>query len=56
MPEANSEYGICATSPNLVKFVQLITSFKIAISDRDTVQPIFYCLGTHKHINMGPTV
>ena len=52
MPEANCEYGICATSPNLVKFVQLITSFKIAISDRDTVQPMSYCMRTHRHINM----
>ena len=45
MPEANSEYGICATSPNLMKFVHLITSFVVAISDRDTVQPMSYCMG-----------
>ena len=54
MPEANSEYGICATSPNLMKFVHLITSFKVAISDRETIQPMSYCMRTHRHINMGP--
>ena len=53
MPEANSEYGICATSPNLMKFVHLITSFKVAISDRDTIQPMSYYIRTHRHINMG---
>ena len=54
MPEANCEYGICATSLNLMKFVYLITGFRTAISDRDTVQPMSYCMGTHRHINMGP--
>ena len=54
MPEANAEYGICVTSPNLVKFVNLITNLKVGISDRDTVQPMSYCVGTHRHINMRP--
>ena len=54
MPDANSEYEICATSSNLMKFVHLIPSFKVAISNRDTVQPMSYCMGTHRHINMIP--
>ena len=54
MPEANSEYGIYATSPNFMKFAHLITGFKVANSDRDTVQPMSYCMRTHRHINMGP--
>ena len=51
MPEANSEYIICATSPNLMKFVHLITGFKVAISDRGTIHPMSYCMGTHRHIH-----
>ena len=56
MPEANSEYKIHATSSNLMKFVYLITSFKVAISDRDTVQSMSCCMRTHRHINMGPMI
>ena len=41
-------------APNLMKFVHLNTGFRIAVSDRDTVQPMYYCMGTHMHINIGP--
>ena len=54
MPEANSEYGICAASPNFMKFANLIPGFKVANSDRNTVQPMSYYMGTHRHINMRP--
>ena len=54
MPESNSGYGICAISSILMKSVHLITSLKVAIYDRDTVQPVSYCMSAHRHINMGP--
>ena len=37
-----------------MKSVHLITGLIVAISDRDTVQPMSYCMKTHRHINMGP--
>ena len=51
MPEANSECRICATSPNLMKFVHLITGFKVATSDRATIQSMTYCIEAYGHIN-----
>ena len=53
MPEANSGYGICVISSILMKSVHLITSLKVAIYDRDTVQPMSYCMRTHRCTNMG---
>ena len=41
-------------APNLMKFVHLNTGFRISVSNRDTVQSMSYCMGTHRHINMGP--
>ena len=54
MSEAHSEYKIHAISPSLMKFVHLNTGFRISVSNRDTVQSMSYCMGTHRHINMGP--